>query len=263
MTNPSLINADCLDALVHVPDKSIHLILTDEPFGTTRNPWDTPIPQDKIWEHKKRILAPGGAIVHFATEPYTSILITGNMRGYKHKWIWNKRQSGNFAVAKHQPLSIFEEIPVFDFNEDNEDVEYEEIVVFSAEGKRIAYYPKMRTGKMRMRGSKNSDKHGRGFGGMNQVYYQSNEYYPTNILDFPAVSRKKSLHPSEKPVPLLEYLIKTYSLTGETVLDYAMGSGSTGEAALGTNRTFIGIERDADIFKIAQKRIDKWQQHQN
>lgn len=159
-----LINADCLSAMEQIGDHSVDLILVDEPFGITNNPWDTPISQKEAWGHKKRIIKPGGAIVHFATEPHTSILIIGNMRGYKHKWIWNKTQSGNFALAKHQPLSVYEEIVVFDEQED-EDAEFEEIAVFSSNGEKVAYYPKMRTGKSRMRGSKNSCKHGRGFGG--------------------------------------------------------------------------------------------------
>jgi site-specific DNA-methyltransferase (adenine-specific) len=131
----------------------------------------------------------------------------------------------------------------------------EDILVFTGNGERVNYYPQMRKGKMRYRGSKNSANHGRGFGGMKQVYYQSDEYYPISLLEFAAVARQHSLHPSQKPTELLEYLIRTYSLEGDTVLDIAMGSGSTIIAAAHCGRNAIGIEKDAAIFATAQKRI--------
>lgn len=230
---------DCLEVLPRLATASIDMVLVDTPFGTNRNDWDSIIPLAPMWEQCRRVIRPHGAIIHFATDPYSAMLISSHQSGYKHKWIWNKRQSGNFAVAKHQPLSVVEEI-----------------LVFTRDGKRVNYYPQMTTGKPRMRGSKNSAAHGRGFGGMKQVYYQSDQYYPVNILEFAAVSRQQSLHPSQKPVDLLAYLIRTYTNPGETVLDFCMGSGSTGVAAIQEGRWFIGIEKDAEYFEIAQKRID-------
>lgn len=256
-----LYNGDCLDLLHQIPDRSIDLILVDEPFGSTSNPWDTMIDQAQVWAHKLRLIRQGGAIIHFAADRFGAMLVMAHAKGYKHRWIWNKAQSGNFAVAKHQPLSVYEELKIFTSagepiavgNTEFDTVE--DVIVFTAKGEKVNYRPRMRTGKMRIRGSINSQNHGRGFGGMKQVYYQSDQYYPTNILNFPAVSRRNSLHPSEKPVELLAYLIETYSLPGATVLDYCMGSGSCGEAAIMSGRNFIGIEKDQEIFRIASRRI--------
>jgi len=234
----NLIFGDCLEVGKKVEDNSVDMALLDLPFGKTRNKWDCIIDPAAMWELLSRIMKPGGAVACFAVQPFSSILVNSNLRGYKHTWYWDKTQSGNFAVAKFQPLSIVEEV-----------------LVFTCNGEKTNYYPKMRKGKMRYRGSKNSIKHGRGFGNIDQVYYQSDEYYPTNILKFPAVSHKGNLHPSQKPAPLLQYLIETYTLPGETVIDIAMGSGSTIEAAIKSGRDAIGIENDPEYYSVACTRI--------
>jgi site-specific DNA-methyltransferase (adenine-specific) len=236
----NILCGDCLEIMPGLPDGSIDMILVDTPFGATANRWDAVIPLTPMWEQCRRVIRPYGAIVHFAVDPYSSMLVSSHATGYKHKWIWNKRQSANFAVAKYQPLSVFEEI-----------------LVFTRNGERVNYYPQMTTGKTRMRGSRNSDAHGRGFGGMKQIYYESDQYHPVNILEFAAVPRQHSLHPSQKPVDLLAYLIRTYTQLGETVLDFCMGSGSTGVAAIQEGRRFIGIEKDAAYFEIARQRMER------
>lgn len=231
---------DGLGVMASFPSDSIDMILVDTPFGTTKNPWDKMLDLDEMWAQSCRVIKPGGAIVHFATNPYAAILIMSHLKGYKHKWVWSKKQSGNFAVAKHMPMSVDEDI-----------------LVFTARGERPNYNPIMRKGKMRHRGSKNSAHHGRGFGGMKQVYYQSDEYYPTSILEFAAVARRQSLFPSQKPVALLTYLIQTYTNPGDIVLDFCMGSGSTVVAAVECGRHGIGIESSPDIYAIAESRFVK------
>jgi site-specific DNA-methyltransferase (adenine-specific) len=237
-----LLFGDCLEIGKQIDDQSVDMALLDLPFGKTRNKWDILIDPPSMWGLLSRIMKPGGAVACFAVQPFSSLLTTSNLKGYKHTWYWDKKQSGNFAVTKYQPLSVIEEI-----------------LVFTCNGEKTNYYPKMRKGKMRYRGSKNSEKHGRGFGKIDQVYYQSDDYHPTNLLSFPAVSHKGNLHASQKPVDLLQYLIETYTLPGQTVIDIAMGSGSTIEAAIKSNRDSIGIEKDYDCYQVAVERINKLQ----
>jgi len=235
----SLHHGDCLEVMKTIPDKSIDMILCDLPYGTTACKWDNVIPFEPLWEQYNRVIKNNGAIVLFGREPFTSKLIICNIKNYKHKWVWNKKQSGSFANAKYMPLQI-----------------EEDIIVFS--NAKVNYYPIMRKGKMRKKG-----------GGTKQIesmskfvrpdYYKySDEYFPVNILEeYPNCSNKKyNQHPTQKPVALLEYLIKTYTNEGETVLDNCMGSGSTGVACINTNRNFIGIELDENYFNVARERIE-------
>lgn len=225
-----------------LPDLSsqlVDLILFDPPFATTRNKWDVALDWEFVWYELKRLIKPNGAIVIFSQFPFSVDLINDNREGYKHYWVWNKKLAGNFAVSKYMPMSISELI-----------------LVFTANGEKVNYYPQMVKGKKRFRGSKNAKTNGQGFGGIEQVYYESDEYFPKNILEFSAVHRTKSLHPSQKPVDLLEYLIKTYSREGDLVLDPTMGIGSTGKAAKLTKRDFIGIESDEKYFEIAKDYIN-------
>lgn len=229
---------NCEDYLTDIPSSSIDLILTDPPYGTTKNKWDSALDWSFIWQELNRIIRPGAAIVLFAQMPFSAYLVSSNYAGYKHFWKWNKKQSANFAVAKYMPLTVTEDI-----------------FVFSSKGEKVTYYPQMTKGKERYRGSKNAKTNGEGFGGIKQVYYKSDEYYPTNLLEFSAVARKQSLHPSQKPVELLEYLLKTYSLEDDRILDFTMGAGSTGVACVNCNRQFVGIEKEEKYFNIAKERI--------
>jgi len=191
-----------------------------------------------MWEQLKRIIRPNGAIVLTASQPFTSALVMSNVKQYKHSWVWNKKQMGNFANAKYMPLQIKEDIVVF------------------SNGK-VNYYPQMRKGKMRKKGGGISRKETMSKFIKPEHFSINDDYYPVNILeDFPNCSRKKGrLHPTQKPVALMEYLIKTYTNEGETVLDFTMGSGTTGVACKNLNRNFIGIELDKDYFNIAQERL--------
>jgi site-specific DNA-methyltransferase (adenine-specific) len=227
-----LYQGDCLEVMKQIPDKSIDMILCDLPYGTTACKWDTIIPFDKLWEQYNRIIKDNGAVVLFGSEPFSSALRMSNIKNFKYDWVWNKKQTGNPFLAKKQPLKIHEIISVFNTN---------------------IYCPIMRTGKMRIKGG-SKESNIKVFGGTDKT--QNNIYYPTSILDFPNCANKsKKLHPTQKPVELCEYLIRTYTNDGDTVLDNCMGSGTTGVACKHLNRNFIGIELDEEYFKIAEKRI--------
>lgn len=227
-------NACCFRAMPLIDSKSIDLILCDLPYGTTRCKWDIILPFDQLWKEYLRIIKPGGAVVLFARQPFTSALIMSNPKLYKHKWIWNKKQSGSAINAKYMPHQIDEDIIVF------------------CKGK-VNYYPQMRKGKKRKRGGYKSAN--RIMGKLNVGYEAySDHYFPVNIIEL-ANTRTGKLHPTEKPVALLEILIRHYSKAGELVLDNCIGSGSTAIACKNTERNFIGIEKDRNYFEIAKARL--------
>ena len=232
----SLVHADCLDAMKYIESKSIDMILCDLPYGTTACKWDTIIPFEPLWEQYKRIIKDNGAIVLTASQPFTSALVMSNIKMFKYEWVWNKKQSGSFLLAKHQPLKITESVCVFSKAKAN-------------------YFPQMRTGKLRKKGGSKSKSEL--YASLGSEIKYNDQYFPTNIIEFSMANKSGRLHPTQKPVALLEYLIKTYTLEGETVLDNCMGSGSTGVACLNTNRNFIGIEKDENYFNIAKKRIEE------
>ena len=223
---------DCLERMKEIPDGSVDMILADPPYGTTACKWDSVIPFEPMWEQLKRIIKPNGAIVLFGSQPFTSVLITSNLKMYRHQWVWNKNNSAGFATAKIRPFSICEDILVFGKN-------------------KVNYYPIMTKGKLRKKGGYSSSDNYT----LTPTQTTNDEYYPKNLLDFSNASQVGKVHPTQKPVALMEYLIKTYTQEGETVLDFVMGSGTTGIACKNTGRKFIGIEKDETYFKIAQDRI--------
>lgn len=231
----NLLNGDCLELLKEIPDGSVDLILTDPPYGTTACKWDSVIPFEPMWEQLKRVIKPNGAIVMTASQPFTTTLIASNMKMFKYCWVWEKSRFANQMLAKKQPLKIHEDVVVF------------------CKGA-TPYNPQglIEVNKETRQGAKITDNNG---GGKRKTSYtQTHTNYPRSIQKFKSAS--KTVHSTQKPVALLEYLIKTYTDEDETVLDFTMGSGSTGVAAVNTNRKFIGIELDKDYFKIAQDRID-------
>jgi len=230
----TLVLGDCLEVMKYIPDGSVDLVLTDIPYGTTACKWDSVIPFEPMWAAVKHVLKPRGVFVTTASQPFTSALIMSNIRNYKHSWVWNKKLAGNAIFAKKQPLKI-----------------HEDIVVFSFAG--CLYYPQMRTGKLR---KKNGIKNKLGTFGDSEIT-ENDQYYPTSILQFSnAGLRRGKVHLSQKPVALYEYLVHTYTNDGDTVLDFTMGSGTTGVACVNTNRKFIGIELDRGYFDIAVDRIN-------
>lgn len=231
-----LYKGDCLELMKDIPDKSIDMILCDLPYGTTACKWDNVIPFELLWKQYNRIIKDNGAIVLFGSEPFSSYLRMSNIKKYKYDWVWNKKLAGNGILAKKQPLKIHENIMVFNSK---------------------IYIPQMIKGKLRKKMTGDL-KESEITGGDSIVKeYENDLYYPKTIQDFSIANlRKGRLHPTQKPVELLEYLIKTYTNEGETVLDNCMGSGSTGVACINTNRNFIGIELDENYFNIAKERIE-------
>ena len=240
VSGSALFNADCMDILPLIPDKSVQLILADLPYGTTEAKWDCIIPIDALWNEYKRIIVDGGAIVLTAREPFTSKLVISNLKGYKHKWIWNKKQSGSFANAKFMPLQI-----------------EEDILVFTKNGEKVNYYPQMRKGKMRKKGGSKKQIETMSKFIQPEFFKYSDEYYPVNILeDYPNCANKvNNLHPTQKPLDLMKYLISTYSNENDMVLDNTMGSGTTCLAAKELNRKFIGIEKEVKYYELAVARV--------
>ena len=232
MSKIDLRQGDCLELMKSIPDGSIDMILTDPPYGTTACKWDSVIPFEPMWERINKLIKPNGAIVLFGSEPFSSALRMSNIKNYKYDWVWNKKAFSNQMMAKKQPLRIVENIIVFNSS------------VYIPQGL-IPY------GKTTRQGSKITDNIGGGF--RNMSYKQEFTNYPRNILEYS--KDRPSQHPTQKPVALLEYLIKTYTNESETVLDFTMGSGSTGVAAKNLNRNFIGIELDEEYFEIAKERI--------
>ena len=229
-----LYNGDCLEVMKDIPNKSIDMILCDLPYGTTKCKWDIIIPFDELWEQYNRIIKDNGAIVLFGSQPFTSKLICSNIDNYKYDWIWDKKKSPNFRGVKYQPLIPYEIISVFNTTK---------------------YNPQMVEGKMRKKGGYPSKNEEQAISRGTEIKI-NNLYYPKAILEFSKANNKESgLHPTQKPIALLEYLIKTYTNENEVVLDNCMGSGSTCVACINTNRQFIGIELDKNYFEIAEKRI--------
>jgi len=230
-----LLHGDCLERMKEIPDKSIDMVLCDLPYGvTSRNKWDSIIPFESLWESYHRVIKDNGAIVLNCQQPFTTYLISSNIKEFKYCWVWYKKQTTGFLNAKKQPLRNCEDIAVF----------YK---------KQPTYNPEMRKGK---RVLKNTGGGSTNYNEFTYMPYYSEMYYPTTLLEIP-LPRFKGGHPTQKPVALMEYLIKTYTNEGETVLDNCMGSGSTGVACINTNRKFIGIEKDDKYFEIAKSRIEK------
>ena len=232
----TLMLGDCLERMKEIPDGSVDIILADPPYGITACKWDSVIPLEPMWEQLKRVIKPNGAIVMTASQPFTSILVCSNMEMFRYDWVYDKPAGTGFFNAKLMPLRSHESILVF----------YKSLPT---------YNPQKTTGHKRKTAKKkvvSSECYGKN---ISLPSYDSCERYPRSVQAFKSDKRKANYHPTQKPVALMEYLIKTYTNEGETVLDFTMGSGTTGVAALNTGRKFIGIELDEDCFYIASSRI--------
>ena len=243
MKNFELWQGNCLEIVKNIPDKSVDLVLTDPPYGTTACSWDSIIPLEPMWKELKRITKPKSAIVLFGSQPFTSKLISSNYEMFKHEIIWFKNVPTGMAQASYAPMKYHENIMVF------------------AEGKVKTFNKQMQE---REGAGKDCYKYEHYCGDSNHVkmekvkkFYDAELVNPSSIVLFNSVpNRKGKVHPTQKPVALMEYLIKTYTNEGETVLDFTMGSGTTGVACGNTNRSFIGIESDENYFNIAKNRIE-------
>lgn len=232
---------DCLERMKEIPSGSVDMILTDPPYGATQCKWDSIIPLELMWEQLKRIIKPNGAIVMTASQPFTSVLTCSNLPMFKYSLVWEKTTATGHLNAKRMFMRAHEDVLVF----------YK---------RPPTYNPQMTHGHQRKtalrvdRGQKLSDCYG---GQKGETSYDSTSRYPRSVIKTSTDKQKIKLHPTQKPVALMEYLIKTYTNEGDLVLDFTMGSGSTGVAAKNLNRSFIGIELDDKYFEIAKDRIDK------
>lgn len=240
MTDYQLWHGDCLEEMDRIESGSVDAIICDLPFGQTASKWDKMIPFESLWKHYKRIIKPKGAIVLFGSEPFTSLLITSNLSQYRYSYVWIKNKATGFLNAKKMPLNDVEDIAVFGYS-------------------LPLYFPQLTKGKRHgSSGSANGYKRrsDKIYGDMgNTVRNESEWYYPKRTLYFEKVMYP--VHPTQKPLPLMINLIRTYTNEGETVLDNTFGSCSTGEAALRTGRRFIGIEKDANYFEIGKARMER------
>ena len=223
---------DCLELMKGIPDGSIDMILCDLPYGTTKNKWDSVIPFEPLWEQYNRVIKDNGAIGLFGSQPFTTELNHSNLKMFRYEWIWIKNNSTGFQLANKRPLKKHEIISVF----------YRKQPTYNPQGLQV--YGKIN--RRKSTGDNWSEMN-------NNEYIQQFTNYPTQILEFGY--DKEKLHPTQKPVALLEYLIRTYTNEDDIILDNCMGSGSTGVACVNTNRDFIGIELDKDYFNIAKQRI--------
>ena len=241
MSEIRLIQGDCLEKMRDIPDVSIDAIITDPPYGTTACKWDSVIPFEPMWEQLHRITKVNGAIVLFGSEPFSSALRMSNIKNYKYDWIWEKTKAGNFASCRKNPMKYHEIISVF----------YRSFPTYNL-------FNLVRLDKPVKSGRKNKGGNLGHASNGDIRYLQKETGFHRSIIKFSNKSGKGySFHPTQKPVDLLEYLIKTYTNEGDTVLDFTMGSGTTGVACVNTNRDFIGIELDEGYFNIAQNRIEE------
>jgi site-specific DNA-methyltransferase (adenine-specific) len=230
---------DCLDVMRNIPDKSVDMILCDLPYGTTACKWDSVISYEELWAQYERVIKDNGAIVLTASQPFTSALVMSNPKLFRYEWIWEKDQGRNFQLAKKQPLKITESVLVF----------YRKFPTYNPQGlvkldKPIVKSNRNKGGNLSHLSSESK----------RDTYLQEYTNYPKNLIKY---NSERGAHPTQKPVALFEYLIRTYTNEGDVVLDNCIGSGTTAIAAINTGRQFIGIEREPEYVAIANERIQK------
>ena len=238
-----LFNGDCLEVMKKLEDNSVDAIICDPPYGTTSCKWDSVIPFEPMWKQLKRIIKPNGAIALFGSEPFSSALRMSNIKNYKYDWIWDKKIPSGMSYARFQPMRQCENIVVFCDGKTNYNAQM------------VLRDKPIKSGGMSKGETTNNQK----LKALKKTYTHKN---PTTLIRFNKI-RRGSKHPTQKPVALMEYLIKTYTNEGETVLDFTMGSGTTAIACLNTNRNFIGIELNKKYFEIAKARIENASKKRN
>jgi site-specific DNA-methyltransferase (adenine-specific) len=243
VTGSAVFHGDCLEIMKSIPEGSIDMILCDLPYGTTACKWDILIPFENLWKEYNRVIKDNGAIVLTASQPFTTVLINSNLKMFKYCWVWNKRFAGNFVLAKYQPQKI-----------------HEDICVFSK--KTHQYIPQMTIRDKPIKMGKNRSESGSVNLSKAKDEYIGKVYdkkYPESIIEY-NVRTGRGLHPTQKPVALFEYLIKTYTNAGNLILDNCAGSGTTAIACINTNRKYILIEKEQKYFDIINERIEKHNQ---
>lgn len=247
-----LYNEDCIEGMRRLEDNSVDLICTDPPYGTTLIKWDTPLPLDDMWREFERVLKPYGTVILFGQQPFSSTVVSSKLDMFKYSLVWKKSKVGHFAQAPYRPLT-----------------EHEDVLVFSRGGTAknsknpMKYNPQGLVPCHIARQTKHVSLHCPS-GHPTAPYTQTHTNYPRSILDFPTTyGGKKVLHPTQKPVELIEYLVRTFSDSGDVVLDACMGSGTTGVACVRAEREFVGFELDSEYFQCAKNRIETSQRHVN
>lgn len=239
MNDLELWHGDCLELMKDIPDGSVDMVMCDLPYGTTQNKWDSIIPLEPLWAGYWRVCKPNAAIVLTASMPFTAVLVGSNLSAFRHEWVWIKNRGSNFANTVREPFK-----------------EHESVLVFSLGGWTYNKQMQARTGGGSGR-SKYKIRQGTSTPNMGAIKEMTHDGLPEMRVpsSWQKFNTEVGLHPTQKPVALMEYLIKTYTMAGETVLDNCMGSGTTGVACMNLGRRFIGIEKDPDYFQKAQKRI--------
>lgn len=234
-------NMDCIDGMKMIPDKSIDMILCDLPYGTTQNKWDVIIPFEPLWREYERVIKPNGAIVLNCSQPFTSMLLMSNPKLFRYSLTWEKTTPTGHLNAKKMPLRKHEDILVF----------YKKLPTYNPQ-KTTGHVRKVSKAEHKKNCVKTSN-----YGEHGLTTYDSTERYPTSVLKFATDKQKEALHPTQKPVVLYEWFIKTYTNEGQTVLDNCIGSGTTAIACINTNRNYIGFELDKQYYDIANERISR------
>jgi site-specific DNA-methyltransferase (adenine-specific) len=230
-----LLQGDCLELMGDIPEGSVDMVLADPPYGTTACKWDSIIPLDPMWEYLRQVIKPNGAIVMTASQPFTTTLIASNMAMFKYCWVWDKKIPSGMAYCRYQPMR-----------------QHEDVIVFCSGRTVYNAQVTMRDKPIKAGGNSQSKINNKGIEKPLKKVYKTKQ--PTTIISFMKI-RQQALHPTQKPVALMEYLIRTYTNEGETVLDFTMGSGTTGVACKNLGREFIGIELDPEYYRIACERI--------
>ncbi len=247
MDRYKLLKGDCLKRMKEIQDHSVDMVMVDPPYGTTACKWDSVIPLEPMWRQLQRVIKPNGAIIIMASQPFTTTLISSNLKMFKYEWIWEKTMPSGMATSSFMPMKYHENIIIFIQN--SKPTFNKQLAERSEEGKKRAKTP--------IQNSAYKSNHIK----INKVkakQYNSTKVNPKTILRFNSVRNcSNKIHPTKEPVALMEYLIKTYTNKNELVLDFTMGSGTTGVACMNLNRKFIGIEKDTKYFQIAKKRIKK------
>lgn len=240
MDNNILLQGDCLDLMKNIPDKSIDMVLCDLPYQITKCKWDIVIPFEPLWAQYKRVIKSNGAIVLTASQPFTSALVMSNPNMFRYCWVWDKKLSTQVLNCNKMPLKRHEDICIF----------YNNLPT---------YNPFMRKGMPRLKGKVSRSETNATVNHREDLeQYVSDEYYPTSILEISNANLRGRIHPTQKPVALFEYLIKTYTRVGDTVLDNCSGSATTAIACINTERNYICMEKDIDIFNTGKDRVEKY-----
>lgn len=236
-----LIHGDCLEVMTQIPDHSVDMILCDLPYGTTRNKWDSVIPLDNLWKEYNRVCHDNTPICLFAQSPFNKVLACSNLKIFRYEWIWEKTSATGHLNSKRAPMKAHENILLF----------YKKQPMYNPQ--KTKGHPRKISTAIHKRNSKITTNWGK----YDLTSYDSTERFPRDVITFPTDKQTLSLHPTQKPVDLLRYLIRTYIKENDIILDNAMGSGSTIIAALQEHRSYIGIEKDEEYFNLASERIEK------